>query len=69
MSAPGLTAVAAWDVALLDGAVYTLEAVTERLPPWRARVEAVARTLADGSAGTGRLPRRPPARSARCPRW
>ncbi|MBM7807197.1 hypothetical protein JOD57_003034 [Geodermatophilus bullaregiensis] len=47
MSAPGLTAVAAWDTPLLDGAVYTLEAVAERLPPWRARVEAVARTLAD----------------------
>ncbi len=53
MSAPGLAAVAAWDVALLDGAVYTLEAVTERLPPWRARVEAVARTLADARCWYG----------------
>ncbi|MGY1698473.1 alpha/beta hydrolase [Geodermatophilus sp. SYSU D00766] len=57
MSAPGLTAVAGWDTPLLDGAVYTLEAVTERLPPWRARVEAVARALAgaeywSGQAGT-----------------
>ncbi|MEX5719437.1 alpha/beta hydrolase [Geodermatophilus maliterrae] len=53
MSTPGLTAVAAWDTALLDGAVYTLEAVAERLPPWRARVEDVARTLADARVWYG----------------
>ncbi|SDC43731.1 Alpha/beta hydrolase [Geodermatophilus telluris] len=53
MSAPGLTAVAAWDTALLDGAVFTLEAVGERLPPWRARVEAVARALADAECWSG----------------
>ncbi|MGY1830781.1 alpha/beta hydrolase [Geodermatophilus sp. SYSU D01180] len=53
MSAPGLTAVAAWDVALLDGAVWTLEAVTERLPPWRARVEEVARALGTAECWSG----------------
>jgi alpha/beta hydrolase family protein len=53
VSAPGLTAVAAWDVALFDGAVYTLEAVTERLPPWRARMEAVARALHDAECWSG----------------
>ncbi|SFP18072.1 Alpha/beta hydrolase [Geodermatophilus dictyosporus] len=53
MSAPGLTAVAGWDTALLDGAVSTLEAVGERLPPWRARVEAVARALDDAQCWSG----------------
>ncbi len=53
MSAPGLTAVAAWDPPLLDGAVYTLEAVAERLPSWRARMDAVARSLADAECWSG----------------
>ncbi|MGY1670934.1 alpha/beta hydrolase [Geodermatophilus sp. SYSU D00710] len=53
MSTPGLTAVAGWDTPLLDGAVATLEAVTERLPPWRARMEAVARSLADAECWSG----------------
>jgi alpha/beta hydrolase family protein len=53
VSAPGLTAVAAWDVALLDGAVSTLDAVTGRLPPWRARMEAVARALNDAECWSG----------------
>ncbi|PRY43175.1 alpha/beta hydrolase family protein [Geodermatophilus tzadiensis] len=53
MSAPGLTAVADWDTALLDGAVFTLEAVGERLPPWRARVETAARALADAECWSG----------------
>ncbi|MGY1820655.1 alpha/beta hydrolase [Geodermatophilus sp. SYSU D00079] len=47
MSAGALTEVAAWDVPLLRGAVLTLTAVAERLPPWRARMEAVGRSLAD----------------------
>jgi hypothetical protein len=53
VSAPGLAAVAAWDTPLLDGAVYTLEAVAERLPPWRARMDAVARSLADAECWSG----------------
>jgi hypothetical protein len=53
VSAPGLTAVAAWDVALLDGAVWTLEAVTERLPPWRGRMEAVGRALQEAECWSG----------------
>ncbi|WP_448642251.1 alpha/beta hydrolase [Geodermatophilus sp. URMC 63] len=53
MSAPGLTGVAAWDTSLLDGAVYTLEAVAERLPRWRARLEGVARSLADARCWYG----------------
>ncbi len=53
MSAPGPTAVAGWDTLLFDGAVSTLEAVTERLPPWRARTEAVARSLAGAEVWSG----------------
>ncbi|MGY1783956.1 alpha/beta hydrolase [Geodermatophilus sp. SYSU D00698] len=53
MSAPGLAPVAGWDVALLDGAVWTLEAVTERLPRWRARTEAVARALEAAECWSG----------------
>jgi hypothetical protein len=53
VSAPALVTVAGWDTPLLDGAVYTLEAVTERLPPWRARVEAVARSLAAAECWSG----------------
>ncbi|PWW21599.1 hypothetical protein JD79_00734 [Geodermatophilus normandii] len=53
MSAPGLTAVAAWDVALLHGAVSRLGVVTERLPPWRGRMEAVARALQDAECWSG----------------
>ena len=53
MSAPGLTAVAAWDTALLDGAVWTLRAVAERLPTWRARTEAAARGLTDAGCWSG----------------
>ncbi|MGY1653108.1 alpha/beta hydrolase [Geodermatophilus sp. SYSU D01119] len=53
MSAPGLTAVAAWDTALLEGAVATLEAVTGRLPAWRARTDGVARSLTDPSCWSG----------------
>ncbi len=46
-------AVAAWDTPLLDGAVTTLGAVTERLPSWRGRVEAVARQLAAAECWSG----------------
>ncbi len=53
MSAPGLAAVAAWDTPLLDGAVHTLEAVAERLPSWRARADAVARSLTDAQCWSG----------------
>jgi hypothetical protein len=53
-----LTAVAAWDVPLVRGAVVTLGAVAGRLPVWRARLAEVARALeaADcwsGPAATG----------------
>ncbi|MFW3170166.1 alpha/beta hydrolase [Geodermatophilus sp. CPCC 206100] len=53
MSAPPLTAVAAWDVPLLRGAVYTLTAVADRLPPWRARMESVGRSLTDADCWYG----------------
>ncbi len=53
MSAPGPTAVAAWDTPLLDGAVVTLEAVAGRLPSWRGRVDAVARSLAAAECWSG----------------
>ncbi|WP_336030194.1 alpha/beta hydrolase [Geodermatophilus sp. FMUSA9-8] len=53
MSAPGLAAVAAWDTALLAGAVYTLEAVAERLPSWRARTDRVARSLTGAECWSG----------------
>ncbi|MGY1632593.1 alpha/beta hydrolase [Geodermatophilus sp. SYSU D01186] len=49
MSTPALTEVAGWDVPLLRGAVWTFDSVAERLPAWRARMEAVGRSL----TGTG----------------
>ncbi|MBB3083441.1 alpha/beta hydrolase [Geodermatophilus sabuli] len=53
MSAPALTEVAGWDVPLLRGAVFTLTAVAERLPSWRARTEAVGRSLTDAECWYG----------------
>lgn len=47
MSTPTLDEVAAWDVPLLRGAVWTLDSVAGVLPAWRARVEAVGRSLGD----------------------
>jgi hypothetical protein len=47
VSAPPLAAVAGWDLPLLRGAVFTLVAVADRLPAWRARTEAVGRGLGD----------------------
>ncbi|SFK89043.1 alpha/beta hydrolase [Geodermatophilus ruber] len=53
MSAPPLTAIAGWDVPLLRGAVWTLDAVADRLPAWRARMEAVGRSLTDAECWYG----------------
>jgi Alpha/beta hydrolase len=53
VSAPALTEVAGWDVPLLRGAVFTLTAVAERLPAWRARTEAVGRALTDAECWYG----------------
>jgi hypothetical protein len=47
VSAPSLDEVAAWDVPLLRGAVWTLDSIAGVLPAWRARVEAVGRALGD----------------------
>lgn len=47
MSAPTLSEVAGWDVPLLRGAVWTLDSIAGALPAWRARVEAVGRSLDD----------------------
>ncbi|MGY1591101.1 alpha/beta hydrolase [Geodermatophilus sp. SYSU D00708] len=53
MSAPPLAAVAGWDLPLLRGAVSTLDAVAGRLPAWRARMEAVGRSLDDAQCWYG----------------
>ena len=53
MSAPSLQEVAGWDVPQLRGAVWTLDAVADRLPAWRARVEAVGRSLGDADCWYG----------------
>ncbi len=53
MSAPTLDEVAAWDVPLLRGAVWTLDSVVGALPAWRARVEAVGRSLGDARCWYG----------------
>ncbi|MGY1639613.1 alpha/beta hydrolase [Geodermatophilus sp. SYSU D00703] len=53
MSAPSLTSLAGWDLPLLRGAVFTLDAVAERLPAWRARMEAVGRGLGDADCWYG----------------
>jgi hypothetical protein len=54
-----LAAVAGWDVPLIRGAVATLAAVAARLPTWRTRLGAVARSLEDPRSWSG-----PAARSA-----
>ena len=48
-----LTAVAAWDVPLVRGAVVTLGAVAGRLPVWRARLAEVARALEAADCWSG----------------
>jgi hypothetical protein len=53
VSAPSLAEVAGWDVPQLRGAVWTLDAVADRLPAWRARVEAVGRSLGDADCWYG----------------
>jgi hypothetical protein len=53
VSAPILDEVAGWDLPLLRGAVWTLDAVADRLPAWRARVEAVGRSLEDADCWYG----------------
>jgi hypothetical protein len=53
VSAASLTAVAAWDLPLLRGAVVTLGAVADRLPAWRARMEVVGRGLGDAGCWYG----------------
>ena len=53
MSAPTLGEVAGWDVPLLRGAVWTLDSVAGGLPAWRARVEAVGRSLGEASCWYG----------------
>jgi hypothetical protein len=59
VNAPTLAEIAGWDVPLLRGAVWTLDSVTGGLPAWRARVEAVGRSLEDAHCWYG-----PAARSA-----
>jgi hypothetical protein len=59
VNAPTLAEVAGWDVPLLRGAVWTLDSVAGGLPAWRARVEAVGRSLEDAHLWYG-----PAARSA-----
>ena len=53
MTAPTLSEVAGWDVPLLRGAVWTLDSVAGALPAWRARVEAVGRSLEDADCWYG----------------
>jgi hypothetical protein len=53
VSAPTLAEVAGWDVPLLRGAVWTLDSVAGGLPAWRARVEAVGRSLENASCWYG----------------
>ncbi|MGY1679714.1 alpha/beta hydrolase [Geodermatophilus sp. SYSU D01176] len=53
MSVPTLAEVAGWDVPLLRGAVWTLDSVAGALPAWRARVEAVGRSLDDARCWYG----------------
>jgi hypothetical protein len=44
---------AAWDLALLGGAVGTLTGVADRLPSWRIRLEGVARAVDVGESWAG----------------
>ncbi len=53
MNVPTLAEVAGWEVPLLRGAVGTLDSVAGGLPAWRARVEAVGRSLADAHCWYG----------------
>ncbi|MFD2091666.1 alpha/beta hydrolase [Blastococcus deserti] len=48
-----LAAIAAWEVSGLRRAVRSLAAVADRLLPWRARLEGVARSLASGESWSG----------------
>jgi hypothetical protein len=53
VNAPALAEIAGWDVPLLRGAVWTLDSVAGGLPAWRARVEAVGRSLEDARCWYG----------------
>jgi hypothetical protein len=53
VSTPTLAEVAGWDLPLLRGAVWTLDSVAGVLPAWRARVEAVGRSLEDAHCWYG----------------
>lgn len=53
MNAPTLAEIAGWDVPLLRGAVWTLDSVAGGLPAWRARVEALGRSLGEASCWYG----------------
>jgi hypothetical protein len=53
VSAPALAEVAGWDLPLLRGAVWTLDSVAAGLPAWRARIEAVGRSLEDAHCWYG----------------
>ena len=57
MTATPLPTIAGWDVPLLCGSVGTLDLVTERLLPWRYRLDDLGRRIGDvecwsGPAGT-----------------
>ncbi|WP_448611381.1 alpha/beta hydrolase [Geodermatophilus sp. URMC 60] len=53
MSSALLDEVAGWDVPLLRGAVWTLDSIAGGLPAWRARMEAVGRSLDDAHCWYG----------------
>lgn len=53
MSAPSLDEIARWDVPRLRGAIVVLDAVAGVLPAWRARMEAVGRSLGDADCWYG----------------
>ncbi|WP_448625653.1 alpha/beta hydrolase [Geodermatophilus sp. URMC 64] len=53
MTATSLSALAAWDVALLRSAISTLDGVADRLPAWRAHVETVGRDLETARVWSG----------------
>ncbi|SDF17747.1 Alpha/beta hydrolase [Blastococcus fimeti] len=48
-----LRAVAAWDVPALRGGLATLGELDDRFPSWRARLDTVVRTVADGGSWSG----------------
>ncbi|SOC47478.1 Alpha/beta hydrolase [Blastococcus aggregatus] len=48
-----LRAVAGWDVPALRGGLATLGELDDRFPSWRARLDAVVRTVVDGGTWSG----------------